>query len=267
MSIIFDPRLSFCYDYFKVDAFHWCTLYCHCQIVELEIYLPVCRRGYHTLKCDLQVELFFPCKFLENKVALFFEIGIAFTVLLLCASSLGITSYLNSNDQARLKDILISGLNSEDAPPLGYAVRGLALLGSDIPNKDSICQKLKSKLETQSTEAAFHVGKASSILGCSVQLPAALKDKLESSLTASSGVSEIFHATGALSSFGNQLDAPKIVKALNAALKKDDSISNLGHAFQVASLLEGDVSSIFGRIEDAVVQADQVPISFNLNVY
>jgi oligosaccharyltransferase complex subunit delta (ribophorin II) len=48
------------------------------------------------------------------------------------------------------------------------------------------------------------------------------------------------------------------LKALNAALKKDDSISNLGYAFQIASILDGDVSSIFGRIEDAVVQADQV---------
>lgn len=187
-----------------------------------------------------------------------FCLGIAFNILLLCASALAITSYLNVNDQSRLKDVLLAGLNSEDAGPLAFAIRGLALLGSDIPNKDNLCKKLTAKSETQNSEALFHIGKASSILGCSVQLTSAQKEKLEGALTASSGVSELFFATGALSAFGNLLDAPKVVKALNAALKKDDSISNLGHAFQIASILEGDVSSIFGRIEDAVVQADQV---------
>lgn len=149
-------------------------------------------------------------------------------------------------------------------------MKGLQLLGVDVPNKESLCQKLKSKLETQSTEAIFHVAKGSSALGCSIQLPGALKEKLESLLTASSGVSELYFATGALSTFGNNLDTPKIVKALNAALKKDDSIANLGNAFQIASTLVGDVSSIFGRVEDAVVQADQViRLSFysNLSLY
>ena len=184
--------------------------------------------------------------------------GIAFNFLLLIASSLAISSYLNSNDQSKFKDILLSGLNSEEASQIAYAVKGLQLLGVDVPNKESLCQKLKSKLETQSTEAIFHVAKGSSALGCSIQLPGALKEKLESLLTASSGVSELYFATGALSTFGNNLDTPKIVKALNAALKKDDSIANLGNAFHIASTLDGDVSSIFGRVEDAVVQADQV---------
>ena len=178
--------------------------------------------------------------------------------MLLCASALAITSYLNVNDQSRLKDVLISGLNSEDAGTLSFAIRGIALLGSDIPNKDSLCKKLKVKSETQNSEALFHVGKASAILGCSIHLTSAQKEKLEAAISASSGVSELFFATGALSAFGNQLDAPKVLKALNSALKKDDSISNLGHAFQTASTLDGDVSSIFGRVEDAVVQADQV---------
>lgn len=179
-------------------------------------------------------------------------------MLLFCASSLAISSYLNSNDQSRFKDILLSGLVSDEVGPLAYAVRGLVLLGSDIPNKDSICQKLKAKLESQNTEAIFHIGKASKLLGCSIQLPSAQKEKLEGSIVSSSTVTELFYATSGLSSFGIQLDAQKVLKALNAALKKDDSISNLGHAFQIASGLDGDVSTIFGRIEDAIVQADQV---------
>ena len=68
----------------------------------------------------------------------------------------------------------------------------------------------------------------------------------------------MFFATGALSSLGYGLNAPKILKALRGALKKDDSIISLGQTFHIAALLEGDVSSIFDRVEDAVVQADQV---------
>lgn len=178
--------------------------------------------------------------------------------MLLCASALGITSFLNSNDQSRFKDILLSGLNSDDAGSLDYAVRGLTLLDSDVSNKNNLCQKLKAKLESQTSETLFHVGKASATLDCALQLSTTQKEKLEAAITVSNGLSEIFFATGALSSFGITLDAPKVLKALNAALKKDDSISNLGQAFHVASLLDGDVSSIFGRIEDVVVQADQV---------
>nr|CAG4649276.1 EOG090X04WQ [Scapholeberis mucronata] len=184
--------------------------------------------------------------------------GNVFSILLLCSSCFAISNYLNSNDQSKLKEILLSGLDNDEVAPLDYAVRGLALLGLDIPKKDSVCQKLKAKLETQTTETVFHVGKASSLLGCSLQLSGAQKDKLESLLTASSAVSELYFATGALSTFGVQLDDAKILKALNAALKKDDSIINLGHAFHIAALLKGDVSSISSRVEDAIVQADQV---------
>ncbi|KAI9556768.1 hypothetical protein GHT06_016559 [Daphnia sinensis] len=184
--------------------------------------------------------------------------ALTFNILLLCASALGITSFLNSNDQSRFKDILLSGLNSDDAGSLDYAIRGLTFLEYDIPNKNNLCQKLKTKLESQTTETLFHLGKASASLNCALQLSNTQKEKLETTITASNGVSEIFFATGALSSFGATLDAPKVLKALNAALKKDDSISSLGQAFQVASLLDGDVSSVFGRIEDVVVQADQI---------
>ena len=41
-------------------------------------------------------------------------------------------------------------------------------------------------------------------------------------------------------------------------MKKDDSLLSLGLAFHTASLLDGDLSKFFDRIEDAVVQADEV---------
>lgn len=35
-------------------------------------------------------------------------------------------------------------------------------------------------------------------------------------------------------------------------------IFSLGYSFHIASQLEGDISSLFNRIEDAIVQADEV---------
>lgn len=58
---------------------------------------------------------------------------------------------------------------------------------------------------------------------------------------------------------GSKLDSATIYKALNAGIKKDDSITNLGYAFQIASVVDGaDAKGIFDRIEDAIVQADEV---------
>lgn len=154
----------------------------------------------------------------------------------------------------------MSGLNSDDVGVLGYSARGIALLGSDIPDKENICLKLSNKLD-ENSEVLFHVGKAASILRCHLELSPSVKDRLESALSASSGVAELYFATGALVSLGYGLEAPKVLKALNGALKKDDSITSLGQAFHIASILDGDVSSFFDRVEDAVVQADQVSIN------
>ena len=182
-------------------------------------------------------------------------LGIIFNLSLLLASTWAISSYLNENDQSRLKDILLSGLSSDDIGIIDHSVRGLHLMGAQIANKDQICNKLNT--ENENVEAVFHAAKAASVLGCPLQVSAGVRQKLESALTANS-VSELFFATGALSALGSKIEAPKVVKALNAALKKDDSIASLGQAFQIAATLEGDVSSVFGRIEDAIVQADQV---------
>nr|CAG4643161.1 EOG090X04WQ [Ilyocryptus agilis] len=182
--------------------------------------------------------------------------------ILVCLSisyTMGISSYLNENDLAHLKHVLAGGLSSDDIGTVDHAVRGLAVLGVDVDNKDQLCRKLNAKLDDQKVEMLFHAGKASRVLGCQLQLPTGIKEKLDSSINATPGsVSELFFATGALSSLGYGIDAPSVLKALNSALKKDDSIASLGQAFHIAASLDGDVSSIFSRIEDVIVQADQV---------
>ena len=178
-------------------------------------------------------------------------------IWLFSTTTSAISSYLNSNDQERLNNILLSGLKSDDLGIIDHSLRGLALLSPEITDNDGICAKLNSKMASNS-ETLFHIGKAAAILKCQLQLPTDAREKLESAVSSSSSISELFFATGALSALGFGLDAPKVLKALNGALKKEDGIVSLGQAFHIASLLDGDVSSIFDRIEDAVVQADQV---------
>lgn len=170
---------------------------------------------------------------------------------------MAISTYLTDNDQQRLKKVLINTLSSDDVGILSHSIRGLTLLGHDFKEKESICNKLQKKLDKATLEALFQIGKASAALSCPTKLPTQSKDKLEAALSSSS-VAELYYAAEALTSFGFGLESPKVLKALNAALVKDDKIASLGQAFHVASLLDGDVTSVFNRIEDAIVQADQV---------
>ena len=59
---------------------------------------------------------------------------------------------------------------------------------------------------------------------------------------------------------GGKLSSPAILTALTKAVKKDDSLLSLGLAFHTASLCDGDLAKMFDRIEDAVVQADEVSV-------
>lgn len=68
----------------------------------------------------------------------------------------------------------------------------------------------------------------------------------------------MFYAAAAQKALGVAVDSSAVLKALTAALKKDDAVASLGLAFNLAAILDGDVKTIFARIEDAVVQADEV---------
>ena len=72
-------------------------------------------------------------------------------------------------------------------------------------------------------------------------------------------VADIYHATMTQLNIGKKISDGDVLKSLNLALKKDDSISNLGMAFSMAASLDKNVAvSVFDRIEDALVQADEI---------
>ena len=72
-------------------------------------------------------------------------------------------------------------------------------------------------------------------------------------------MTDLYNSVLAQKALSAKVDSVAALKNLQAALKKDDSLSNLGHAFRLASRLDSvDVKPVFDRVGDAVVQADEV---------
>ena len=71
-------------------------------------------------------------------------------------------------------------------------------------------------------------------------------------------VSDLYHSTIIKQNLNQKIDETTILKNLNSALKKDDSISNLRLAFNLAATLKSGANEIFDRIEDVIVQADEI---------
>jgi hypothetical protein len=62
---------------------------------------------------------------------------------------------------------------------------------------------------------------------------------IKSNLAEGSNPASIFFAAKALAATGGKLDAASLKGALLAALKKDDSLLNMGLAFHVGAMLDG----------------------------
>ena len=80
---------------------------------------------------------------------------------------------------------------------------------------------------------------------------------LSKAVSSDLSVQDLYHGSVAQLMLGQKLSGT--IKKLTDALKKDDSIANLGMAFNLAAHLgKNEASAIFDRIEDAVVNADEI---------
>jgi len=169
------------------------------------------------------------------------------------------SSHLTSSDKSRLANLFSSNLQpSADLPGLHYSILGSLLLGSNVDNSAELCGALAKHNNEVNVEILYQAAKAAAALGCPLTLGAEASGAVASSLGDGASTASIFFASNALVSTGTGLDSAKVSKALTAALKKDDSLLSLGLAFHTAALLDGDLAKFFDRIEDAVVQADEV---------
>ncbi|KYQ60019.1 Dolichyl-diphosphooligosaccharide--protein glycosyltransferase subunit 2, partial [Trachymyrmex zeteki] len=173
-------------------------------------------------------------------------------------------SYLSVADRARLKNILETGFQLDDVPSVYYAVSGYNLLGQTISKADTICKYLiKSNGENITPETAFYLVSTWKAIGGCQEFSTSTVTKILTNIIQkdTSTLSDLYYAVSGLASLSQKIPSgriDKLVKLIQATLRKDDSLWNLGYVFHIAADIGTPAAFAFDRIEDAVIQADEV---------
>lgn len=181
-----------------------------------------------------------------------------FALVLFCTtcSSLTPSTFLTNADQQRLKKVLTSAFPLNDLTTAHYAVLGYTLLKEKLP--EDPCKFFDSKIDKKKLDTVFHATSGSKLLPNCKLTVTGLQQTLEAAISEDSAMQDIYHAVLSLHNLNLKIDSAKVAKVVTAILKRDDSVINLGYAFNVASVLQKDFKPFFERIEDVIVQADEV---------
>ncbi|XP_017049749.1 dolichyl-diphosphooligosaccharide--protein glycosyltransferase subunit 2 [Drosophila ficusphila] len=178
-------------------------------------------------------------------------------------SALTVDSHLGPKDLSRLQKVFVDGFGSSDLQSIFFSSLNIQL--TDATQKEPICKKiatLHAESKLNSFEKDYYYIGASRNLGCSAKIDESLLSKVYGSLNSELGsTQEIFYRVVTHKVLGvevNEAAQGKLVKRLQELLKKDDTLSGLGYAFNVAPFLGDSASFIANRVEDAIVQADEV---------
>jgi len=185
------------------------------------------------------------------------NINIFCTSLILPIFALSPSTHLTTQDKSRIAALFTNAL-SGDTASLHYSVLGLTLLGEEVKDKTALCKSLSSFSNDANVETLFHASGTAAALKCPLKLGSDASAAVTASLGDGATTASLYFAANTQKSVGAGLDSTDLKKALTTALKKDDTLLSLGLAFHTAALLDGDLSKFFDRIEDAVVQADEV---------
>ncbi|RWS24210.1 Dolichyl-diphosphooligosaccharide--protein glycosyltransferase subunit 2-like protein [Leptotrombidium deliense] len=199
-----------------------------------------------------------------------------FSAIAAVHSSLTPNAFIGDDDKQRLQLLfkLGSPILESDLVKNYYS-----LLGSSILNNDNLNAVVDAKQKTQlcdqssnvlanvdklNVENAFFATSIVKLLGCKVANVAKLTAALNAYIKDESSVAELHRATHSLLNIGSPIDSSKISKALQAALKKDESLLSVGFAFQLASKLTGpeNMQPFIEKVGDVIVQADEVDNRF-----
>jgi len=181
-----------------------------------------------------------------------------------CYAGISTNSFFNANDRLHGKRVLLEALSSSEVGGIHYAAVGLKILRETLPSTAVQCQNL---LKTSSdpkatTEALYHVAQAFKAIGnCPQPLPVLnIVKNLQNVLEKEANLQELYYAVEALAALGQKpADSGKLLKAAQLLLKKNDSLANFGYFFYISSNLGNDgATAAFSRIEDALIQADEV---------
>ena len=163
------------------------------------------------------------------------------------------------SSRSRFASLLSSSLApSSDLASLHYSILGSSLLGEKVPAPGPLCAQLAASQGATSVETLYQASTAAQSLGCPLTLSTEAAAAVTAGLADGATTASIYFAAKTQLAVGKKLASAAVMAALTKAVKKDDSLLSLGLAFHTAALLDGDLSKFFDRIEDAVVQADEV---------
>ncbi|CAD6226330.1 GSCOCG00011876001-RA-CDS [Cotesia congregata] len=174
--------------------------------------------------------------------------------------------YLTENDKLRLLKVLELGFQLNDVQSTFYAVLGYKLLDKAVPNSSDLCKYLiqNAGMDSNMTpESIFFIISAWQSIGSCQSLPVSSLSKILSEVIEkdTSTVPDLYHAISAyvaLSQKLSQSTTSKVVKVLQAALKKDDNFLNVGYIYHIAANLGPAGDFALDKIEDTIVQADEI---------
>ncbi|XP_043791142.1 dolichyl-diphosphooligosaccharide--protein glycosyltransferase subunit 2 [Apis laboriosa] len=175
-------------------------------------------------------------------------------------------SYLTTADRIHLKKVLEPGLTSNDITFMYYAIHGYTFLGEVLSNKQDICNFMIKVIKDENNitiEKAFHIASIWQTMGnCQAySLSNIIKVFTNTIEKETSSMMEIYYAVNGLNILLEKLSRDKIdniIKTVQNMLRKDDNLWNLGYAFHIASDFGTSGMFAFDRIEDAIIQADEV---------
>lgn len=203
-----------------------------------------------------------------GNIVIMYIVALIYAALALSLSSttLGartVQDYLGQRDIRRLHKVFNDGLKLNDLQAVYYS--SLNIQNLDTKASVDLCSKLHSLYEDSKLncyEKDFYLIGSRKNLGCKEKLTEAILGKVYSSIKSNlSSSQEIYYRVASHKLLGVQIDeqnSARIVKILQELLKKDDSIVSLGYAFHVASELGTGAAFVADRVEDAIVQADEV---------
>ncbi|XP_031627769.1 dolichyl-diphosphooligosaccharide--protein glycosyltransferase subunit 2 [Contarinia nasturtii] len=174
-----------------------------------------------------------------------------------------IENHLSSEDSVRLQQVFVDGIKSNDLQAIYFSALNLKELSAQ--EKSNVCERLLSlhgESKLNEFEKNFYLVGASKLLSCSSPVPAAILSTVKSSLAKDTTTAhELYYNYFSNKYAGNAVDdatKTRIATNLQTILKADDSLSNLGHAFNIAAELGTKASTLSKWIEGTIAQADEI---------
>lgn len=188
-------------------------------------------------------------------------------LVVLVNSSLGsINGYLCPYSRKKFLGLVQKPLSSagEDVANIYFAVNTYKNLNEPVPqdSKKTACEALKRLLKPDlEIDNVYYALGAQKLLSCDGKLlsEGVAKKAQDILQDDKSSVPNLRYAAEVLLLLGQQIPNPtKVAQLVQSQLKADDNVLNLGYGLHLASLLGNSGKFITERIEDIVVQADEV---------